>query len=134
MQANVLAIAVVMVVAVSFYALLSGGAGEALTRTLVESDRPRLSAATSTPAPIEPRLPPFVTATPVQERLEPVSTEENRADCGAIRGTAYRSDQERSWYLENCVKSQNRADCDKIRGTPYLSQTERNWYLTTCVR
>ena len=28
----------------------------------------------------------------------------------------------------------NRANCDQIRGTQYVSQEERTWYLANCVR
>jgi hypothetical protein len=42
----------------------------------------------------EPTLVP--TATP-----EPVS---NRLDCGQIRGTDYLSTEERTWFLDNCVR------------------------------
>src|ERR1044072_8270518 len=50
-----------------------------------------LPAPTATPRPPEPTAPP-PTATPPPYRI----------DCAAIRGTAYRSDEERTWYLTNC--------------------------------
>jgi hypothetical protein len=31
------------------------------------------------------------------------------------------------------VNINNRADCDEIRGTPYRSEDERVWYQTKCV-
>ena len=31
------------------------------------------------------------------------ATATNRADCGKIRGTDYRSDEERTWFLAECV-------------------------------
>ena len=133
MNANLLALAMVVALALGFYALLDRGAGEALSDAFVEPDRPRIAAPTSTPTS-GPRLPPRVTPAPSSDAPTPIADDGNRTDCGAIKGTAYRSDEERSWYLANCVATPNRADCDKIRGTKYLSNTERNWYLATCRR
>jgi hypothetical protein len=66
---------------------------------------------------------------------------QNRQDCNQIRGTQYRSDAERNWYLANCsgqtspqtqAIGENRQNCDQIRGTQYRSDAERNWYLANC--
>lgn len=68
----------------------------------------------------------------------------DRTDCNQIRGTPYRSDNERLWYFSNCFgrnnsqqstnqgSTLNRANCGAIAGTPYLSDTERQWYLANC--
>ena len=64
----------------------------------------------------------------------------NRQDCSQIRGTQYRSTDERDWFLGNCSGvpapqgqgGENRANCDQIRGTPYRSDVERQWYLSNC--
>jgi hypothetical protein len=46
---------------------------------------------------------PGPTSTPRLERPGP-GTLSDRASCAAIEGTAYRSDNERLWYLANCVE------------------------------
>ncbi len=72
----------------------------------------------------------------------------DRTSCDQIRGTPYRSDTERLWYLAHCLNGSNsqnganqptsaglaanRANCAQISGTPYLSDTERQWYLANC--
>jgi hypothetical protein len=77
----------------------------------------------------------------------------DRSNCDEIRGTSYRSNNERAWFLTNCqqtnantpqqaLQSQerlqqtsvgpDRGDCNAIRGTAYRSNTERAWYLTNC--
>lgn len=63
--------------------------------------------------------------------------EDNRRDCDRIRGTDYRSQAERAWYLENCTGAQiasgtDREDCEDIEGTRYRSPDERRWFLTNC--
>jgi|SRR5581483_593516 len=83
----------------------------------------------------------------------------DRTDCGQIFGTAYRSDNERRWFSENCSTwSQSIGDvpepdapaatptpsrttapgpdgrsCDQVRGTPYRSDAERAWYRANCM-
>lgn len=137
MKANVAALILIGALAIGFYALLSNGAGEAISDALVQSGMPGTAEATSTPG-IEVRVPVVPTATPtpvpVTQPVVPVSQPENRSDCNVVRGTDYRSEEERRWYLENCVSRANRASCGQIRGTRYLSITERNWYLSNCVR
>jgi len=65
----------------------------------------------------------------------------DRTDCNAIRGTPYRSDNERNWYNQNCGNNANvapasggpdRTDCNAIRGTAYRSPAERDWYNANC--
>jgi hypothetical protein len=70
----------------------------------------------------------------------------NREDCSDIRGTSYRSADERDWYRENCQggrnnndddddddgDEENREDCNDIRGTAYRSSEERGWYRENC--
>ncbi len=48
------------------------------------------------PGPTATLVPP--TPTPVPTAVPPA----HRIDCATIRGTPYRSDDERSWYLANC--------------------------------
>lgn len=135
MKGNVAALVIVGILAIGFYVLLSSGGGQALSSAIVGSSVRASVVATSTPG-VQVRLPPLPTATPtpMPQPVVPVAQPENRSDCNAIRGTPYRSDEERSWYLENCVSSTNRADCNRIRGTRYLSLVERNWYLANCLR
>jgi hypothetical protein len=72
----------------------------------------------------------------------------DRTDCNAIRGTPYRSSNERNWYQQNCggtasspaqagqqpqpAGGPDRADCNAIRGTAYRSDAERDWYNANC--
>ncbi len=65
-------------------------------------------------------------------------------DCGQVRGTPYRSDAERAWYVANCPAQTavalpasagpDRTDCNQIRGTAYRSDAERAWYAANCLR
>ena len=87
---------------------------------------------------------PPVTPTPQTDdapAVPPVQTQvQNRQDCTAIRGTQYRSGEERDWFFANCSSvpgaqsqtGENRSNCDQIRGTAYRSDAERQWYLTNC--
>jgi hypothetical protein len=66
----------------------------------------------------------------------------DRTDCNAIRGTAYRSNNERTWYQQHCGTSvqsaplvttgPDRTDCNAIRGTAYRSPAEQSWYNANC--
>ncbi len=71
----------------------------------------------------------------------------DRADCNQIRGTPYRSDAERGWFLQHCggatVSQQVTASsppgagpdgrgCAAIQGSAYLSDAERAWYAQNC--
>ncbi len=58
-----------------------------------------LSAPTEPPAPTATTMPP-TPISPTATQPPPVT---NRRDCGAISGTAYRSEEERLWYLDNCT-------------------------------
>ncbi|HEY7270234.1 MAG TPA: hypothetical protein VH951_10440 [Dehalococcoidia bacterium] len=69
-------------------------------------------------------------------------------DCNQVRGTPYRSEAERAWYVASCANNNaaaapsgvqtaaasgpDRTDCNQIRGTAYRSDTERSWYLSHC--
>jgi hypothetical protein len=86
------------------------------------------------------------------QALSPVAPGD-RGSCDEIRGTAYRSTTERTWYLANCGGQPStpvqvpgsaqlqagapplpgdRTSCNEIRGTAYRSASERNWYLANC--
>ncbi len=92
------------------------------------------------PAPPPPNQPP-ATNQPQQTNL---LGGPDRTDCNAIRGTPYRSDAERAWFLQNCGGpgatnvSANSAPgpdgrtCSQVAGTPYVSDAERAWYTTSC--
>ena len=73
----------------------------------------------------------------------------NRTNCGEYYGTAFRNNEERDWYLQNCSKwpltgvPQSRpgaqasgatlpAECLAMRGKPYESNQARDWYLQNC--
>jgi len=78
----------------------------------------------------------------------PPGTPGDRTNCNEIRGTPYRSDTERLWYLSNCqgaspqgglppsgptaAPGPDRTDCNAIRGTPYQSDAERAWFRQNC--
>jgi hypothetical protein len=52
-----------------------------------------------------------------------------RQDCETIaRSDYFLSDDEENWFTQNC----NRLDCAAIRGTEYRSAEERAWYLGNC--
>jgi hypothetical protein len=53
----------------------------------------------------------------------------NRMSCDTIASTDYfLNDDERAWFTQNC----NRLSCNAIRGTAYVSTMERTWYLANC--
>jgi hypothetical protein len=69
----------------------------------------------------------------------PATNGPDRTDCNAIRGTPYRSNNERSWFQQNCgntappvTTGPDRTDCNQIRGTAYRSPAERDWYNANC--
>jgi hypothetical protein len=82
--------------------------------------------------------------------------EEDRLDCQAILGDAFRSSSERDWFAANCSAwpaqdfgpvalltlppqeaglppMADRATCAEINGTQYRSDAERAWYLGNCL-
>lgn len=83
---------------------------------------------------------------------EATPTPVDRISCAEILGTAYRSDNERQWFMENCSKwplvnvpdepsvaapppaaaPNEPAECAQIRGKPYESGQQRAWYLQNC--
>ena len=77
----------------------------------------------------------------------------DRINCGEILGTAFRSDNERQWFMDNCSKwplvkvadepapgqaqpqaaaPQEPSECAQIRGKPYESSQQRQWFLQNC--
>lgn len=55
---------------------------------------------------IDRDAPPEATPTAVPEATaEPTAPVTNRQDCNQIRGTQYLSPEERTWYLDNCVRN-----------------------------
>jgi hypothetical protein len=87
------------------------------------------------PAPAPPPPPPPAQPAPALQASD-------RTSCDEIRGTAYRSDAERLWYVRNCSGTTgtttttsagpDRTNCNEIRGTEYRSDAERNWYARNC--
>jgi hypothetical protein len=74
----------------------------------------------------------------------------DRQNCDEIYGTAFRSNDERRWFEENCSRwplvavpqdepRQQQASaplpegCAAQRGRPYESQEQRRWYLANCL-
>jgi hypothetical protein len=50
-------------------------------------------------------VPPQATATPADRMLTPTPAQIlNRQDCEKVRGTDYFSPEERTWFLNNCVR------------------------------
>jgi hypothetical protein len=47
--------------------------------------------------------PPLVQPTVAPTVAPPASTATNRANCNEIRGKPYRSPEERTWFLANCI-------------------------------
>ena len=83
--------------------------------------------------------------------VEPTAVPADRISCQEILGTAFRSENERNWYIENCSKwplvrvadeaaappgappaNNEPPECAAIRGKPYESNQQRNWYLQNC--
>src|SRR5215213_7861982 len=76
----------------------------------------------------------------------------DRISCQEILGTAFRSDNEREWFMTNCSKwplvkvadepaagsvpaanaPKEPPECAAIRGKPYESNQQRTWYLQNC--
>jgi hypothetical protein len=74
---------------------------------------------------------------PIEGPAELVEPGANRQSCALVRGTVYRSDAERAWFLANCLQgapaqAANRASCDVIRGTAFLSIVEQAWFQANC--
>jgi len=76
------------------------GSGFAVGRSDLPSVTRALAGAeaTGTPAPPAPSRTPRAAAV----QATAISASGNRADCAAIRGTDYRSESERTWYLSSC--------------------------------
>jgi hypothetical protein len=79
-------------------------------------------------------------------------------ECAARRGKPYTSEQDRAWFLQNCIRPEvpapntgnlqtqprqpvvqpspavnaNAAVCDTLRRTPNPSDEQRRWYFTYC--
>jgi hypothetical protein len=97
-------------------------------------------------------------ATPRSQRSQNAEGLPDRTNCDEVYGTAYRSENERAWFSENC-SAWSRAvgdlplasslpeaalrdaapgpgpagrDCAQVRGRPYASNEERTWYLANC--
>ncbi|MGE0057384.1 MAG: hypothetical protein AB7T32_05330 [Dehalococcoidia bacterium] len=74
-----------------------------------------------------------------QPQTNTTTGDPDRTDCNAIRGTPYRSNNERAWFQQNCGNSPapvttgpDRTDCNQIRGTAYRSPAERDWFNANC--
>jgi len=71
-------------------------------RALSAENEARLQAQCGASLPVSGPAAVPVSSAP-QAQAAPSGTAGNRANCDQIRGTSYRSDGERTWYLENCV-------------------------------
>jgi hypothetical protein len=75
---------------------------------------------------------------PPPGQSQPPPSQGDRTNCDQIRGTPYRSNAERDWFLKNCPAvpsggaGPDRTDCNAIRGTSYRSPAERDWFLKNC--
>jgi hypothetical protein len=79
---------------------------------------------------------------PPPGQLAPALQAGDRTNCDEIRGTVYRSDAERVWFVRNCggttgasataAAGPDRTNCNEIRGTEYRSDAERDWYARNC--
>ena len=84
----------------------------------------------------------------------------DRTDCGQILDSVFRSDNERTWFADNCSSWPEREDtrvtaaqaslqagtrppeptprrepqeCATVRGQPYASSEQRAWFLANCL-
>src|SRR3954451_16632829 len=86
-----------------------------------------------------------------------------RHDCNAMMGTAFRAQEEREWFEQNCSKwpavalaqaappaapgqqpgqqpsaasviQGETPECAAKRGKPYTSEQDRTWFLQNCIR
>ena len=71
-------------------------------RALSAENEARLQAQCGASLPVSGPAAVPVSSAP-QAQAAPSGTAGNRANCDQIRGTSYRSDGERTWYLGNCV-------------------------------
>lgn len=95
-----------------YLTLLVLSAGVLLAAACGDGDDDQDATATSTsledmtegptvPAPTEtPAVVPSATPSPPEPTVPPVT---NRRDCEAIQGTDYLSQEERAWFLDNCI-------------------------------
>jgi hypothetical protein len=74
-------------------------------RALSADDEARFQAQCGSAAPASTEAPTASpAAAPVSAPQAPAATAGNRASCDQIRGTSYLSNDERNWYLANCVR------------------------------
>lgn len=100
-------IAVAALVVLGIGGAIAGGGDEEKSQSDVQgatdepsTDEPTIALTeTEEPLPATPTPEPEDTATPVPPQPTPIL---NRMNCDAIRGTPYRSEQERAWFLNNC--------------------------------
>jgi hypothetical protein len=107
-----------------------------------------------------------VPAAPPQQQRQPgapppaTTIQGETPECAAMRGRPYNSEQERTWFLQNCLRPEvpvapsgnpvppqvqragaqqpapvvnaNAAVCDTLRRSPYVTDEQRRWYFTNC--
>jgi hypothetical protein len=93
-----------------------GGSGNEETPTVRE--RSTLSTASLDNIDLPPTL------TPVPTEVGEVIDPNNRKDCDGIRGTDYKSPEERQWYLDNCARTE-----DTVQSSSGSSGGSGNTYI-----
>jgi LPXTG-site transpeptidase (sortase) family protein len=97
----ILAIPVAVFLVAIGISLVSSESDGAQTSPALSTSLPNLAAADFL-SPTPPPPAPVATAVPSPAVASP-EPPPNRADCDAIRGTAYESDAEQAWYQDNCA-------------------------------
>jgi len=99
-------------------------------------------------------------AAPEPQPSAPKVIQGETPQCAAMRGKPYANEQDRTWFLQNCIRPEapapaaapapngapqaiaagqptptvnaNAAVCDTLRRTPNISDEQRRWYFTYC--
>lgn len=100
---GILLVVITVPVAIAVLASSGGGSAAGVAATSTPADIYVIDGAPTLDRPATPTLEPLPTPTarPTGEPTDSASG--NRADCDEIAGTAYQSDVERLWYIENCL-------------------------------
>ena len=99
-----------------------------------------------------------VPAAPQQQPPPATVIQGETPECAAMRGRPYASEQDRAWFLQNCIRpevpatnpaqnvpaqqrpgvaptpviSSNAAVCEALRRTPNPTDAQRRWFFTYC--
>lgn len=98
---------IVAIIGVVALATRGGGEGGAPVSAQARPTEARPVSSKASPTAITIGVPDIPTNLPTETAVPEATPENDRTSCDAIRGTAYRSNEERAWYEKNCSASVN---------------------------